>query len=355
MAETNQTSPSVPAERVVYFDYLRVLSTFAVIVIHLCSQEWYYVDVNGISWQVLNFYMGCVRWAVPIFAMISGALFLGRNVPLKTIFSKYIFRLFTAYIFWNLLYAFFNGTPASDLLYTVIVGYTHMWFIPMIIGQYLCIPAYKQITASKEVTRYFLILSFAVTFLFPEILSLVRDFGSEFVVRLGSGLKYLQGNMNLNLVFGCSFYFIGGYYLHKTRLSRNVRIVIYLGGILGAAATILLDAVLSVQQQMPVDTYYGYLTLNVLLESLAVFTWVKHHCPRLPRLNAFIGRLSKYSFGAYLVHFLVIDQLDHLFGINALSFFPGLSIPALGALVFALSCAISWGLNQIPLLRKYIV
>ncbi len=58
-------------ERTAYFDYLRVFATFAVIVIHVSAQNWYITDVNEIYWQTYNFYESIVRWAVPVFVMIS--------------------------------------------------------------------------------------------------------------------------------------------------------------------------------------------------------------------------------------------------------------------------------------------
>lgn len=69
--------------RTVYFDCLRVLATLGVIIIHVTSFNWGKVSVSSFDWQVLNFYNGIVRFAVPCFVMISGALFLERDVDYK--------------------------------------------------------------------------------------------------------------------------------------------------------------------------------------------------------------------------------------------------------------------------------
>ena len=63
-------------ERIIYFDYLRVLATMAVIFLHVAAQNWYNTDINTLNWHVFNIYDSIVRWGVPIFIMISGALFL---------------------------------------------------------------------------------------------------------------------------------------------------------------------------------------------------------------------------------------------------------------------------------------
>lgn len=93
-------------ERTVYFDYLRVFATFAVMILHLSAQNWYITDVNEFEWQTFNFYDSIVRWSVPVFVMISGALFLNRDIKLKTIYTKYILRIVVSYVAWSAIYAF---------------------------------------------------------------------------------------------------------------------------------------------------------------------------------------------------------------------------------------------------------
>ena len=78
-------------ERKTYCDYLRLIATFAVVVLHVAASNWYSTDVNGLEWQSFNFYDSVVRWGVPIFVMISGSLFLSREISIRKIYSKYIF------------------------------------------------------------------------------------------------------------------------------------------------------------------------------------------------------------------------------------------------------------------------
>ena len=81
--------PEHPApRRVIYFDFLRVLATFAVIVLHLSAQHWADTDVFSNAWLAFNLYGGIVRWSVPIFVMISGALFLWREVSISAILKR---------------------------------------------------------------------------------------------------------------------------------------------------------------------------------------------------------------------------------------------------------------------------
>ena len=70
-------------QRVIYLDYLRIAATFCVVVLHISGQNWYTTSVNSFEWNVLNFYDSIVRWVVPIFVMISGALFLDNEKELS--------------------------------------------------------------------------------------------------------------------------------------------------------------------------------------------------------------------------------------------------------------------------------
>ena len=99
MKETRQNL----ADRTVYFDYLRVAATFAVMILHISAQNWYTTDVNGIEWKIFNFFNSMVRWAVPVFVMISGSLFLKKDVSIKKIYTKYILRMVISYITWNFI------------------------------------------------------------------------------------------------------------------------------------------------------------------------------------------------------------------------------------------------------------
>ena len=62
-----------------YFDLIRIVSSFGVILIHVSEQN-YYGNIPGkYEWKVFNFYDSLARWSVPEFFMISGALFLNKS------------------------------------------------------------------------------------------------------------------------------------------------------------------------------------------------------------------------------------------------------------------------------------
>lgn len=123
------------------FDFLRVVMTFAVIITHINAQDW--GSARNTYRIVFNVYHALGWIAVPVFCMISGALFLSRDIPIKKLYSKYIFRIFTAFMFWSSVYAlrFYlkegNSAKAFELF---ISGNYHLWFLFMIAGLYMIVP-----------------------------------------------------------------------------------------------------------------------------------------------------------------------------------------------------------------------
>lgn len=66
-------------QRIYYFDFLRVLSVFFVIVIHITSVGLQGFEIATAAWIVNSLINSVSRWAVPIFFMVSGALFLAAD------------------------------------------------------------------------------------------------------------------------------------------------------------------------------------------------------------------------------------------------------------------------------------
>lgn len=354
MENMNAENIATSENRFVYFDYLRVFASFAVILLHINGMRWYSADVNG-EWQIFNVYASMVRCAVPAFVMISGALFLGREHKIKTVYTKYILRMVTAFLFWGLIYAIDYGGGKKKILLNTIEGEYHMWFIPMIIGLYIAIPILRKITEDEKITKYFIAVTFVMTFMVPEMIQLTNDFGGKLLKDVMAAFRSDLENMDFHLVLGYLSYFVIGYYLNKMEWSKKSRLVIYLFGIVGLVTTILLDSYLAVKTQAPVSTYYLHFTVNVLMQSAALFVWFKYHSPNCKWLNKMMSQLAKYNFGAYLVHILVIRKLDAMFGLSALPIHPALLIPLMSILVFIVSFIISGIIHQIPLVKKYIV
>lgn len=348
------------SNRKYYFDYLRILATIAIITIHVVVIDWCSLDINSFNWGVINFFSGASRWAVPIFFMISGALFLNPEKPisLKKLYTKSILRIATAFVFWSLFYAIIFFDSFTSMLTNIITGHYHMWFCISIIALYIMVPVIRHITASPTVTKYFLIVAFICSFVIPDILrELQQAVYSDIFLGLGNALGSSYNNAAVVTFPDILTYFVLGYYISKKNLTKKARIIIYLLGLYGFFATVFYTHLFSVYQQAARYTYFEADTTHILFAAVGIFVFGKYELSKMkisPRMQKAVQHISKYCFGIYLSHPFTIEILNRL-NFTSTSFNPILATPIMVTLTFILSLAISAILNNIPFIKKYIV
>ena len=308
-------------------------------------------DLTPFEWNVFNLYLSISQFGVAMFVMISGALFLSRDIPIRRIYSRNIFRMFTAFVFWSFIFAFRGYMKNGDALKALsafVHGEPHMWFMFMITGLYMMIPFLKKITESETLTKYFLVLSLVFAFIVPSTAKIVGIFSEHY----GDAVKQLSGRLSIGFVTGFSGYFVLGYVLSNAEISPKAERVIYLAGIVSTIAAIFLTSWASRFIGKTSFAFFGSLTVNVLLQTTALFVFFVKHCERESKI---IRKLSQYAFGAYLVHWKVQPLLYNRLGITQTMFHPLIAVPFTTAMVFLVSFAISAVVNHIPVLKKYVV
>ena len=119
--------------------------------------------------------------------------------------------------------------------------------------------------------------------------------------------------------------------------------------------TVGVNSLAAIHRQTPLQNYFGYSCVNVMFEAVAVFELFKNIHFKENKYSKFIVLMSKWSFGAYLVHALIIELLSRRLGLTTLSFSSYIAVPTIGLVVFICSYLVSAVLNCIPLIKKYIV
>ena len=102
--------------RIIYADLLRIIATFAVIILHVSAAKLNELQITDYNWQISNIYDSLVRWSVPVFVMLSGMFFLDPNkeIDFNKLFSKYILRIFLAIIIFGGDINFLKSLPNSS-------------------------------------------------------------------------------------------------------------------------------------------------------------------------------------------------------------------------------------------------
>ena len=353
--------------RTLYYDILRIVATFAVILLHVSCSYW---DTNtfNLDWNVRNIYDSLVRWCVPIFVMISGALFLNpqKQIFTKKLYTKNIVRIISAFFLWSFIYTiyqyvFINNQDITTLIVYFFNGPYHFWFLYMIVGLYITVPILRQITKDISTTKYFLIIAFIFTFVLPVLLTSISTalpvLTSKSIGISAILFKYFE-SLELYTIAGYSGYFILGYYLNYIfNPSKRQLKFIYSLGIISFILIATFTASISYIKGGLSEDFYDYLTLFVLFEAIAVYLFVKNFTPKLKlslKAIKIITYLSNISFGIYCVHILVLSILS-IIGFSSTRFNTIISIPIISVLTFIISSLIAICLHKIPFCRKYMM
>ncbi len=355
----NNKEQKIERKREIYLDILRIIAIFAIIIVHTSAQNWYKTDVFSFEWNIFNIYDSMFKWGTPIFVMISGALFLSANYSIEKIYKKNILRIIIAFIFWSLIYTFLfsKHSTLKDFIINFSKGCYHMWFLYMIIGLYILVPFFKKIIEDEFLMKYFLILSFIFSIVCNQLKAIISIPELKLDTLNTCLFTNILDKMDIHFVVGFSFYFILGYYLHKTIIDSKKSTLIYFLGILGLISTIIFSALISIYLGKPNQLFYNRFTVNMFFYTLSIFVFIKNFFKNFKftdKQKIIIIQISKCTFGAYLVHVLILNYLKKL-AITTLSFNPVFSVLTIGIIVFCLSFLISALLSKIPFLNKYIV
>lgn len=363
----NNVKSDFSNQHIAYYDILRIMATFAVVILHTAATYWYGIDVHSYTWKSFNFWDAIVRWSVPEFVMISGALFLskrgGNNS--KKIYTKNIFRVVTAYLFWSFIYAAREkrGNPSISwygFFELIVQGHYHMWFLWMIVGIYMSIPILQKITSNENTLKYFLMLAFAFNCVLPTVQTFSTAIKIVFpdvsAVTIIDGFYEVLQRFDLQIVLGYTGYFLLGFYIATHNIRKRCRVILYILCILSFIFTILATSYVSGRQGKGFENFFGNYDLNIMLQSTAIFVFMKYKEIHIgSKLKIIIEKISKYTFGIYLVHALVLEVLNAHFGLSTLSFNAMLSVPVIALIVFGISLGISAFIHKIPVLKEYIV
>lgn len=338
--------------RVFYMDFLRVISMFAVIILHTASSKINSVDICGLNWQVLNFFDSATRWCVPIFVMISGILFLNpkKEISIGNIYKKYIPRLLIILFAWNFLYAIFScvvehSFSLQTFISNILLGPVHMWFLYMIIGLYMITPFLRKIAIDEKLLKYFLLL----WFIFSTINIIAQITGFNIATTI------LEDKMSIHFVIGFSGYFLLGYFLSTKQYKNKYAIII---GIICFFVTIVGTYLLSIGNNVTNQLLYSNLSPNTIGISIAIFILIKNTYDNKEKINIklknIINMFSKYSLGIYIIHFWILNILSKL-KIDVLILPPFINVIVISVITLLLSLLVIFIISKIKYIKHLVI
>jgi surface polysaccharide O-acyltransferase-like enzyme len=347
-----------PQNRYYYFDFLRALAIFAVIILHdSADAAGQYGKIPATDWLSAAFYNGLTRCCVPMFVLLSGALLLrsDRDVTISEVFRKRLPKLVIPLVVWSIIYEAFQfytdkGYGTFNLLTALKIFYQgplvfHFWFLYMMIGIYLVYPILNTFirAATKSQVQYFI----AVWFVTNCVCG---------IIGIATGLNIA---VELNFFTGYVGYFVLGYYINHYTFSASQLKLIYAGClvafIISIGAIILLQ---TLRDKGFNDLIESDFTPDIPFALAGIFLLIKNHTFNLKPgwWQKNITQISTESYGIYIVHVLFVRLLFDKIYLNIAFKNQSLLwvVPAKSTAVLVLSYGLTKLIRMVPWLRMTI-
>lgn len=361
-------------QRIVFLDYLRVAACFMVILVHsiepfyLGGDGTYIASAGDALWVTLI--NSALRAAVPLFVMTSSYLLFPVKGSTSTFFRRRFTRVGIPFIFWALMYAVVpmwgsgGEIDASGNLQHLALNFTdnagHLWFVYMLLGIYILMPIISPWveSLSRRGERMFL-AAWGFTTLVPFLhQAAIAVFGRPEV----------WGEANWN-EFGTLYYisgFIGyvvlGHYVRRYvdwswRRTLAVTLPLFAAGYAITAAWFWHCIPTEYPVNAPIDLAvememsWRFCSTGVAMMTVALFLLFKK-ISRPTRSYTIIERISKLSYGIYLMHIFVLTAAYDI--ISAWSLPTPATMLLTAATTFAACAVITRIISLIPY-SKYII
>lgn len=327
-----------------FLSLLRILSAFAVVVIHVAASAVtnHAGDISDTIVYVLDTVHVYLNWCVPVFFMITGYIFIGLKKECEfPNMKKYILRFLAALLVFGFGYAMLERVYTERTIhFSVLLGavgdiftgnlWDHMWYVYEIIGIYLILPIVKPFVEKSNQNLYY---ATAVTFVFNILLPSVGEvFGTTLAFSIPL-VRYM-------------FYIFAGGLIAKINPSGTKRNLVY-------AVCGLIASVWMVWLFYRNGVSCGYTSAAICMLAVFIFLLFSFAFAGYQE-NGFVKLLSGLTWGVYLIHPLVINVLIKVLKIRPLDYAAWISIPAACIIVFAVSILLIFLMKKIPLVKKML-
>lgn len=331
--------------------YLRIASTLAVILMHVCSVLVNNPELFPLTEREALFFdcvIGGMTWAVPCFLMISGALLLKRDrqITVRACLCRYVPRLLWALLIFGVPFGLLMEYSEAGTIYPAHFvnalgrvlanrSFAHLWYVYVMIGIYLLLPGIKLFTdhADRATLKYVLIALFVINFIVPFVSQVT---GLEIAFELPAPSCFL-------------FYLLLGHYIHHYRPKWSLGILVPGLGVMLFTALVIVG---NIRDRGAMSALLVYENPLVAVASVCVFSLFQGVRRPVTQRSWALDRLS---FGVYLIHPVFIHLVYRVLGVTPTGKLFILKTLAMTCFTALLSYFSSWVLKKLPFLGKRVL
>lgn len=332
-------------------DVCRIAACFLVVLSHISAEMFHIYPMDDRLFPAVTFLSTMPRGSVPVFFMISGALFLVRDQlePWRFL-KKNVLHLVELFFVWSLLYALGTRLAAGDFgstyyfFYDVAAGHYHMWFIPAMTVCYLFLPVLHSALHGGGIDGRYPLFLFALIGLLLANCNLT-PLPAPILHRLTQNLSLTDLNY-----LG---YMLWGWWLSRRDYSKHW-LWIGLGGYLLATVLGTAGNVWYSHFGWEADGWlFSFFSVPTFLQATFLFMAFLGLREHEFRQEGLICTLSDCTLGVYLLHPMVKSVFEK-FGIAASTAHPVLTLLGLALLLTAVSFGITAIAKKIPLIKRFV-
>lgn len=312
------------------YDLLRIISAFAVILIHVNATITANANISLLNWTLGSFINTITRFSVSCFVMLSGALLLNnkKNANYSYFYRKSFYKIGIPLCVFTLLLLLFSICTAlikNDSLIGVIKPYflgcyNNYWFMFMLIGLYFLVPIIIRV---KETVKFRTYCIFSIVWMLVACISQATS---------GYTVAYSFG-----IIFSFVSYFILGDIIceNKERIKHPCACI--LTSLLLFVLEFIIRNYFNISSYLT-NPYSSWFSPMVVLASLFLFMGFSNI-----NIKGDFSKLSGWTYIIYLAHtkiYLLLLALIAKFS-SVIQTHSYLSICVVSILTFILSCIVS--------------
>ena len=338
---------------------LRIVATLAVVFLHTNNtlsnnSLWFSLTEDQTVFFTANNLL--MNWAVPVFLMITGGLLLdpNRKITYDICIKKYVKRILLALFVFGVSFSIMEITlnvkalsvgSIGEAIINVINGnsWSHLWYLYSLIGLYLILPILK--TFINNTDNSTLICSIGVIFLFCFMIKWIDKI-------LGTTIAFgipIAGFSVFYALIGRYIIARKSYFLDKKKICACLLVL--------ETVVIIISSVCFYPQSKELMGYDSPLIAVFSITIFCLFIGNAHIIDFTTTKMDLLWKIDRLCFGVYLIHPVLINFVYKFMKFTPVKFGSIYPVITLGFWIFFVvgSFIGAWLMNQIPILKKYIL